>query len=225
MANKSDLSILSSKSPIQRDSRQLRASAHDIPLFIIGGPAGCGKSTIAQYLADTTHFPFIEGDALHPPENITKMSAGQPLVDADRWGWLDTIISASCELEMERQPAGIVVTCSSLKRAYRDRMRRRVDEARERGSCLCEWFVFCQLSLEESTRRVMNRQGHYMKREMVASQFTDLELPDANVERRVYVLNVERPAEEVKRDAIEFATRCISSLSSGEEISDNTVTN
>src|SRR5579859_1338150 len=57
----------------------------DIPLFIIGGPAGCGKSTIGTAIANQFQYPFIEGDDLHPPENIAKMSAGHPLVDADRW--------------------------------------------------------------------------------------------------------------------------------------------
>ena len=78
----------------------------DIPLFIIGGPAGCGKSTIANAVADKTQFPFIEGDNLHPPQNIAKMSSGHPLVDADRWDWLDKIISTSQYLERNRVTEG-----------------------------------------------------------------------------------------------------------------------
>ena len=79
-----------------------------------------------------------------------------------------------------------------------------MDEARERGSKLREWFLFCNLSQEESLRRVQNRLGHFMKPEMVASQFQDLEIPDPEKEERVYVLDVERSIPEVDRDAIEF---------------------
>ena len=183
----------------------------DIPLFIIGGPSGCGKSTIGHAIADYTHHPFIEGDDLHPPHNIAKMSAGHPLVDADRWDWLDTIIKRSISVSEEYPPpSGIIVTCSSLKRSYRDRMRRRVQEARsETKSRLRERFIFCNLSQEESLRRVQSRPGHFMKAAMVASQFQDLEVPDTEMEERVYVLDVERSVDEVDRDAIEFVKRCV----------------
>jgi gluconokinase len=180
----------------------------DIPLFIIGGPAGCGKSTVAKAIASSTNFPFIEGDDLHPPHNIAKMSAGHPLVDADRWDWLDKIIATSLTLEKEQSPKGIVITCSALKKSYRERMRKRVDEAREKGSKLREWFIFCNLSQEESMRRVRDRPGHYMKAGMVASQFADLEVPDPQ-EERVYVLDVERSIPDVDNDAIQFVDSCI----------------
>lgn len=184
--------------------------SNDIPLFIIGGPAGCGKSTIGHAIANKTHFPFIEGDDLHPPRNIAKMSSGHPLVDADRWDWLDKIISTSQHLESSQRPQGIIITCSSLKQSYRDRMRERINEARSHGSKLREYFVFCNLSQEESLRRVRDRPGHYMKAGMVASQFQDLEVPRAEEEKRVYVLNVERSIPEIDRDAIEFVKSCIS---------------
>lgn len=185
------------------------ASIDDIPLFIIGGPSGCGKTTIAHAIANATNFPFIEGDDLHPPQNIAKMSAGHPLVDADRWDWLDKIISTALDLEKTTSPKGIVITCSALKRAYRDRMRRRVDEAREKGSHIREWFVFCNLSQDASMRRVRDRPGHYMKAGMVASQFADLEVPDPKEEERVYVLNVERSIPEVDQDAVSYVKSCI----------------
>jgi gluconokinase len=191
--------------------------SNDIPLFIIGGPAGCGKSTIARTIANYTHYPFIEGDDLHPPQNIAKMSSGHPLVDADRWDWLDTIIETSVSLsERSPRPHGIVITCSSLKRSYRDRMRERVREAKERGTGLREWFVFCKLSQEESLRRVQGRPGHFMKAGMVASQFRDLEVPDPEREERVFVLDVERSVAEVDKDVIEFVKRCIGENANGE---------
>src|SRR5271170_5882825 len=98
----------------------------NVPLLIIGGPAGCGKSTIGHTIADYTPYPFIEGDDLHPPQNIAKMSSGYPLVDADRWDWLDAIIKTSLSLSQRSpRPKGIVITCASLKKSYRDRMRQR----------------------------------------------------------------------------------------------------
>jgi len=89
-------------------------------------------------------------------------------------------------------------------------MRKRVAEDREKGSQLREWFVFCNLTKEESLRRTEARQGHYMKANMVESQFLDLEIPLPSEEERVYVLNVERSKEEVNHDAIEFVKGCLS---------------
>lgn len=179
-------------------------SSDDIPLFIVGGPAGCGKSTIGKAIAKQFDFPFVEGDDLHPPQNIAKMSAGHPLVDADRWDWLDSIISTCQNEESQHHPKGIVITCSSLKKSYRDRMRERVEEGRQKGkSRLREFFVFCNLSQDESMKRVHVRPGHFMKADMVASQFADLEVPDSSVEPRVYVLDVERSIPEVNNDAID----------------------
>jgi gluconokinase len=183
---------------------------HDeVPLFIIGGPAGCGKSTIAKAIADATHFPFIEGDELHPPHNIAKMSSGIPLVDADRWEWLDKVISKSQDIEKEDSPKGIVITCSSLKKSYRDRMRKRVDECREQRSRLREYFIFCNLSQQESLRRVRDRPGHYMKAGMVGSQFQDLQVPNPDEEPRVYILDVERSILEMDQAALSFVKSCI----------------
>lgn len=179
-----------------------------IPLFIVGGPAGCGKTTIAHAIADSTHFPFVEGDDLHPPQNIAKMSSGHPLVDADRWDWLDKIISIAVDIFSSKSPEGIVITCSALKKSYRERIRRRVQEAKEKGTDLTLWFIFCNLSQEESLRRVRDRPGHYMKAGMVASQFADLEVPD-ETEERVYVLDVERSIPEVDKDAVAFVKRSI----------------
>jgi gluconokinase len=184
-------------------------SGKPIPLFIVGGPTGCGKSTIAQAIATKFHFPFIEGDSLHPASNIAKMSSGTPLVDADRWDWLDCIISTSQQEEREKRPSGVVITCSSLKRSYRDRMRERVREGREKGSSLREYFIFCDLSQEESFRRANERPGHFMKAQMVASQFADLQVPDPKEEERVYVVDVERSIPEIEADAIQYVKRVL----------------
>ena len=158
------------------------------------------------------------------------MSSGNPLVDADRWDWLDKIIYTAMDIAREKEPKGIVITCSALKRSYRDRMRGRIQEAKDRvhtdtgaandeknadhgdqgkGRNLELWFIFCDLSQEESLRRVRDRPGHYMKADMVASQFADLEVPNETDEERVYVLNVERSVPEVDQDAIAFVKRTV----------------
>jgi len=195
--------------PAQDTTTTSLSSEQDIPLLIIAGPAGCGKSTLAKTISTAISIPFIEGDELHPPENISKMASGVPLEDTDRWSWLDKLISTAREMETKSAVSGLVLTCSSLKLSYRDRLRRRVDEIRASGSHLREHFIFCVLSQQESLRRVGMRKGHYMKAEMVESQFCDLEVPDANVEGRVFLLDVERQMEEVKRGAIELAMGCI----------------
>jgi gluconokinase len=197
-------------------------TSKETPLFILGGPSGCGKSTVGEAISKAMHFEFIEGDTLHPAANIAKMSAGHPLIDADRWDWLDKVISISQDIENHRKPSGIVVTCSALKKSYRDRLRERVDEGGGQGSRLREWFVFCNLSEEESMRRVHNRPGHYMKADMVASQFRDLEVPVSDTygqgqggEARVYVLDVEKSIDEVNQDAIAFVKSCIDEMHTG----------
>jgi gluconokinase len=174
----------------------------DIPLFIIAGPAGCGKTTIGSALAERSRLVFIEGDTLHPAENITKMSAGVPLVDEDRWGWLDQTIFVSREAEKQGSLFGIVLTCSSLKKAYRDRLRQRIEENREGGSRLQGYFVFCRVTEEESLRRVQGRAQHYMKPEMVASQFGILEMPRSGEEPRTYILNGMKNVAEVTEDVL-----------------------
>ena len=85
--------------------------------LVVMGVSGCGKSTVAAMIAHRLGYAFIEGDRLHPPENVAKMRAGIPLEDADRWPWLDRL---GAEL---RGAEGVAATCSALKRAYRDRLR------------------------------------------------------------------------------------------------------
>ena len=86
--------------------------------IVVMGVAGCGKSSLGAVLADTEALPLIEGDDFHSAANRRKMAEGTPLTDADRDGWLDTLAA-----ELARHPAGAVLTCSALKRRYRDRLR------------------------------------------------------------------------------------------------------
>jgi gluconokinase len=130
---------------------------------VIMGVAGCGKSSFAAALSQALGWQLIEGDEFHPPENVNKMRAGIPLTDEDRAGWLDVLADALAQ----RGPHA-VLTCSALKKAYRDRLRLSVP-------ALC--FVHLDLTREQSMARVIQRPGHYFQPALVDSQFAALEKP------------------------------------------------
>jgi len=142
-------------------------------IFIITGPAGCGKSSVAIHLAKQLDLPYIEGDDYHPQSNVDKMANGIPLTDDDRWDWLETIRKQAVG-ELENGAPGCVVTCSCLKRKYRDVIRRAGLEADD----VVMRFVYLRADKELLLTRVRARKGHYMKDDMVASQFEALEEPD-----------------------------------------------
>jgi gluconokinase len=127
------------------------------------GVAGCGKSAVGQRIALALGLPLIEGDEFHPDPNIEKMRRGLPLEDADRVGWLQRLV-----LELRKHPAGAVLTCSALKRAYRDTLRQ--------GACDLR-FVHLGLSPRQALERVAARDGHFYPPSLVASQFEALQDP------------------------------------------------
>ncbi|VTU34464.1 Thermoresistant gluconokinase [Variovorax sp. PBL-H6] len=132
--------------------------------LVVMGVSGCGKSTLGAALAQALGLPLIEGDDFHSPGNVSKMHAGIALTDADRAGWLETLAGA-----LAAHPRGAVLTCSALKRAYRDRLRAGVPRL---------LFVFMELSREEAERRVAGRgTGHFFSPSLVADQFATLESP------------------------------------------------
>jgi gluconokinase/shikimate kinase len=133
------------------------------------GVSGCGKSTVAAILASRLGWPFEEGDALHPQANIEKMAAGHPLTDADRGPWLAKV----ADWIGERLDAGEngLITCSALKRSYRDLINRR-------GTGVI--FVFLAGSKETIAARLAARHGHFMRASLLDSQFADLEEPAAD---------------------------------------------
>jgi len=132
--------------------------------LVVMGVAGCGKSSLGQSLAEALGYAYIEGDAHHAPGSIAKMRAGVPLTDEDRAGWLDTL---ACELA--GHPDGVVLACSALKRAYRERLR-----AASPGL----GFVFLNISRELSLQRVAERAAdHLFPVSLVDSQFAALESP------------------------------------------------
>ncbi len=92
-----------------------------LDIIIVAGVSGCGKSTVAKALAETCGYPFLEGDEYHPAENVAAMAAGRPLTDEMRWPWLRRL--ASSAVEKANGAGGAVVSCSALKRAYRDLLR------------------------------------------------------------------------------------------------------
>ena len=135
-----------------------------IAWMVVMGVSGCGKSSLGAALARDCALPLIEGDDFHPAENVSKMRAGIALTDADRADWLATL---GQELAGRRQ--GAVLTCSALKRDYRDRLRAAVPGLR---------FVFLELTPQEAERRVASRAGEHMfPASLVANQFATLESP------------------------------------------------
>lgn len=148
-----------------------------IPILVIAGPSGCGKTSIAQALSEMERFAYIEGDELHPAENIQKMSQGHPLQDEDRWPWLDKVRETAVSMARAPDALGVIVTCSSLKQKYR-KVLTKVNEQKEMDLAL--WFIFLNVSKEELVRRMESRKGHYMKLDMLESQLQDLQMPDAD---------------------------------------------
>jgi carbohydrate kinase (thermoresistant glucokinase family) len=136
-------------------------------VLVIMGVSGSGKTAVAEILAARLGWPFKEGDALHSQANIDKMKAGQPLNDADRQGWLETI-AQWIERRLDAGESGLI-TCSALKRSYRALMNRR-------GSGVL--FVFLDGSKATIAPRLAARQAHFMPPSLLDSQFADLENPE-----------------------------------------------
>lgn len=129
------------------------------PCIIVMGVSGCGKSRIGEALAKTLGLRFFDGDSLHPPANIAKMSRGEALNDTDRAPWLDTVGAAL-------GTRADVIACSALKRAYRDRIRAQAPDT-----------VFVHLAGDRAVlaARVASRPGHFMPPALLDSQLTTLE--------------------------------------------------
>jgi gluconokinase/shikimate kinase len=138
-------------------------------VLVFMGVSGSGKTEVARILAGRLGWPFQEGDRLHPRSNIKKMKAGQPLNDADRRRWLARVADW-VEARLEAGENGLV-TCSALKRSYRDEINRR-------GSGVV--FVFLAGSKATIAPRLAARQAHFMPLSLLDSQFADLEDPQAD---------------------------------------------
>ena len=135
--------------------------------IIVMGVTGSGKSTLAEALAQALGWQFVEGDSLHPAANIAKMAAGQPLDDEDRWPFLDNVARALADA---RAP-GVVVSCSALKRSYRDWIRQGNPGV---------LFVLPVLSKASLQARLSGRSGHFMPSSLLDSQLAIFEGPRAD---------------------------------------------
>jgi gluconokinase len=137
-----------------------------MPRFlIVMGVAGCGKSSLGAALAQALGCPLIEGDDFHTEASREKMRRGIPLQDADREGWLDRLAA-----ELHGHPAGAVLTCSALKRKYRERLRAAVPGLR---------FAFLRIDEALARERVAARAPeHLFPPSLVPSQFATLESPE-----------------------------------------------
>ncbi len=134
--------------------------------LVVMGASGSGKSTVATALADATGWTFVEGDDLHPAENRRKMAAGTPLTDDDRWPWLRRV--AERIGSGERDGDSLVVTCSALRRRYRDLLRDGHPSVR---------FVYLALDGAVLRDRVTGRNHEYMPATLLDSQLADFEPP------------------------------------------------
>ncbi|WP_310497583.1 gluconokinase, GntK/IdnK-type [Sandarakinorhabdus sp.] len=140
------------------------------PLIVVGGVAGCGKTTLAAAIAAAAGLPFRDGDELHPPANVAKMAAGNPLTDADRAPWL-----AACAAQLAAWGAagsGGVISASALKRQYRDTLYAAHPSVR---------YVLISitpaLAVIRAKARTKSGSGHFWPAALTASQFAILELP------------------------------------------------
>lgn len=133
-------------------------------VLVLMGVSGCGKSTVGGVLAGRLGWDFGEGDDLHPPENVAKMAAGHPLTDDDRWPWLGRVAGWIRDHVDNDRPG--IVTCSALKRSYRDVLR---------GEHVV--FVYLRGTKEQIAARLTSRHGHYMPSSLLDSQFDALQPP------------------------------------------------
>lgn len=135
--------------------------------FVVMGVSGSGKSTVAAALAQRLGCDLAEGDDLHPAANVAKMAAGQPLTDVDRWPWLTTVAEWIDARVAEGR--GGVVSCSALKREYRDRLR---------GEHVT--FVYLRGDRATIAARLADRRDHFMPAALLDSQFASLQPPAAD---------------------------------------------
>lgn len=152
-------------------------------IIVLMGVSGSGKTTVGQALARRLDCPFYDGDDFHPPQNVAKMAAGQPLDDDDRAPWLarlhDLIVGHAAEDET------IVVACSALKKRYRRRLTQDVANV---------VFVYLRGSADVIRARLQSREDHYMQPGMLDSQFDALEPPPPD---EAIIVDVDRDVEAI----------------------------
>jgi len=148
------------------------------------GVSGSGKSLIGAGLARALGVDFVEGDEYHSAENVERMSRGIPLTDEDRARWLRSL--AARIREAKKAGSGLVISCSALKRSYRDILRADAAELR---------FVYLKGERELIAQRLAGRRGHFMPLSLLESQFTTLEDPQPDED--AWVCDITRPAQDI----------------------------
>lgn len=148
------------------------------------GVAGSGKTTVGEAVAARLGVPFRDADEFHPAANVAKMSAGTPLTDDDRWPWLDAIAVA---IRSADPAEPVVLSCSALRRAYRDRLRA--------GAHRPVLFVYLTGSRETLAARLGGRRGHFMPASLLDSQIATLEEPGAD--EAAITVSIEPPVETI----------------------------
>lgn len=171
-----------------------RDPALPVAPIVVMGVSGSGKTTFGEALARSMGRDFVDGDDLHPASNLEKMRRGQPLDDADRAPWLGAI--ARLLADHRAHPAGVIVACSALKRAYRDALRAAANP----------WFVFLDAGRPLIERRVEARTGHFMPRTLIANQFDTLE-PPGPAESDVLILDAALTVEDAVHAALDSFAR------------------
>jgi carbohydrate kinase (thermoresistant glucokinase family) len=174
--------------------------------IIVMGVSGSGKSTLAEGLSKALSLPMKDGDELHLPESVAKMSAGIALEDDDRWPWLDRIASylAGTDANQYRSQgdptqhrpkggSGAIVSCSALKRIYRDRIRQQA------GPVV---FLFLNGSPELIRQRMQERKGHYMQAGLLDSQLQTLEKPTPE-ETDVITLQIDQAVPDILQQVLQ----------------------
>ncbi|MBL8673261.1 MAG: gluconokinase [Rhodospirillales bacterium] len=137
-----------------------------MPVVVVMGVSGCGKTTVGPLLAEALGGTYVEGDSFHPAANVAKMSRGEPLDDDDRRPWLEAMAAAIAD--WSRAGRDVVLSCSALKRRYRDILRTGAADLR-----------FAYLAGDRATiaMRLAARRGHFMPPTLLDSQFAALEPP------------------------------------------------
>lgn len=164
------------------------------PRVVVMGVSGCGKSTVGRALAAALAVHYVEGDDLHPPDNVARMAAGVALTDADRHGWLQAVSSQLAEATA--QARGVVVSCSALRRSYRDLLRVGAPDLH---------LVNLHGARELLQARLAARQHRYMPASLLQSQLDTLEPPAAD--ENALTLDIAPPADELTGQALAWLKR------------------
>jgi gluconokinase len=152
--------------------------------FVMMGVAGSGKSYVGQALADALHVTFVEGDAFHSDASKERMRQGIPLTDADRAPWL-AVLAGQLRIARERGTS-VVMSCSALRRSYRDRLRSGDPDVQ---------FVWLRTPPDTLRERLTAREGHYMPSSLLESQLATLEVP--GTDERVWIIEATVPLPDI----------------------------